>query len=243
MSYTHQLRTDGFGAQYQSIITSYIYCNENNLNYLYRPFYSVEHNYENDTMYSNKLEELINVKDNIPNKNEIVCQQIMGHKSIQLFEDNMDEYCNSESMQFIKNCFWKNKDRNHFKNDKLNIAVQIRRENIHDKGQSGERSTTPNEYYLRIMNEIREKNKEQDKIVQFHIYSQGDLINFKILENDDVEFHLNEEITTTFIGLVAAEILIISPSSFSYVAGLLSDGIVYYKKFWHLPKKEWIISG
>jgi hypothetical protein len=90
------------------------------------------------------------------------------------------------------------------------------------------------------MNEIRDKYK--DKSLQFHIYSQGKKENFTNLENTDVEFHLNEELTNTFIGLVAADILILSPSSFSYVAGLLSDGIVYYKEFWHNKKRDWIIS-
>ena len=89
------------------------------------------------------------------------------------------------------------------------------------------------------MNEIREKYTE--KPLQFHIYSQGKKENFKDLENTDVEFHLDEEVTNTFMGLVTADILLLSPSSFSYVAGLLSDGIVYYKKFWHNKKREWLL--
>jgi hypothetical protein len=63
------------------------------------------------------------------------------------------------------------------------------------------------------------------------------------LEKEDVIFHLDEHIITTFIGLVAADELILSPSSFSYVAGLLSDGIVYYKKFWHGKKNAWNLCG
>lgn len=34
-----------------------------------------------------------------------------------------------------------------------------------------------------------------------------------------------------------ADILIISPSSLSYVAALISDGEIYYKPFWHKPRK------
>ena len=30
MLYTHETRYDGFGAQYQAIITTYLYCKENN---------------------------------------------------------------------------------------------------------------------------------------------------------------------------------------------------------------------
>jgi hypothetical protein len=153
-------------------------------------------------------------------------------------EANIDLCNENNHMQFIKDCFWENKERNHFKNNKMNIAVHIRRENIADNGQCGYRGTTPNSYYLNIMNEIREKYK--DTPLQFHIYSQGVIENFKELEKEDVEFHLDEEITQTFVGLVAADILVLSPSSFSYVAGLLSDGIVYYKPFWHNKKRDWV---
>jgi hypothetical protein len=164
-----------------------------------------------------------------------------SEKIRQTFESNIDHYCNSDSMKFIKDCFWSNKERDHFKNNKINIAVQIRRENSHDNGNAGERASTPNEYYKKIMNKIREDYT--DKEILFHIYSQGPAENFQELVGEDTQFHLNEEITSTFIGMVAADILILSPSSFSYVAGLLSDGKVYYKNFWHNKKKEWILCG
>ena len=88
------------------------------------------------------------------------------------------------------------------------------------------------------MNNIREKHK--DKEIMFHVYSQGDLKNFIDLENQDVKFYINYDIIETFKGLVAANVLVISPSSFSYTAALLSDGEIYYKPFWHNPKNNWI---
>jgi hypothetical protein len=240
MSYTHETRIDGFGAQYQTIITTILYCYSKNIIYLYSPLQYVEHNYENDPNYIDKLEHFMNLKDNIQNRQDNTIELNFGKVNV-VFEQNMDDYCNSEAMQFIKDCFWKNKERNHFKNNKINIALHIRRENHVDNGLCGERGSTSNSYYLKIMNEIREANNE--KQLQFHIYSQGGESNFNDLKEIDVEFHLNEEITSTFIGLVAAEILIISPSSFSYSAALLRDGVVIYKNFWHPKKKEWILRG
>jgi hypothetical protein len=158
-------------------------------------------------------------------------------------EENIDISCENEHMNFIKDCFWQNKNRFYFNNNKINVAVQIRRENSHDNGSSGERTTTPNNYYLNIMNNIREQNKNNNKELLFHIYSQGDINQFKELENNDVTFYLNYDVIETFIGMVSADKLIISPSSFSYVAALLSDGEIYYKKFWHNPKKNWIVCG
>ena len=238
MFFTTSPAMDGFGAQYQRIICQYIILTENNKKFHYTPFTTVEHNYDNSSLWITKLENLINLKYNIPiinknNKYQVVNLGIIFKK----FESEIDKYCDSKSMQFIKNCFWKNKERNVFKNDKINIAVHVRRPNAHDSRLEG--ANTPDPYYLNIMKIIREKYK--DKNLLFHIYSQGNPANFKKYESEDVQFHINEDICKTFIGMVAADILVTSASSFSYVAALLNDGEVYYKNFWHKPRKGWNI--
>ncbi len=43
-------------------------------------------------------------------------------------------------------------------------------------------------------------------------------------------------------GMATADALIISRSSFSYLAALFSKGIVIYFPFWHQPLKEWLVS-
>lgn len=233
---------DGFGSQYQKIIVTYIYCKMHNLNFVYTPLKEVEHNYNNDDSYINKLENLINLKDNIPNIETHSNVEFLDYNLVirDYIENNIDKCCESEHMNFIKNAFWENKSTNFFNNNKINIAIHIRRDNICDKGCAGARSSTPNSYYLNIMNIIREKYK--DKELLFHIYSQGDLDSFKDLENSDVTFYLNDDVVETFIAMVSANILVISPSSFSYVAALISDGEIYYKDFWHRPRKNWFIN-
>jgi hypothetical protein len=238
--YTTEKSYDGFGAQYQRIIQTYIYCKIHNLNFVYDKFDKVEHNYENDIEYINKLENLINLKMNIPNLDKNTNHERLVNNTVsQYFEKNIDVCCENEHLELLKKYFWENKSKNYFNNNKFNVAVQIRRENPHDRGQAGDRATTPNQYYLNIMNSIREKYK--DKKIVFHIYSQGKTKDFMVLGGPDVYYHLNENIIETFIGMVSAKVLVLSPSSFSYIAGLLSDGEVYYKKFWHNPRKNWII--
>ena len=102
-----------------------IHCREDNLNYIYSPLKSVEHNYDNDSNYINKLENLMNLKDNIQNQSETLLQEIKFGDIRNNFEQNIDNYCNSETMKFIKECFWKNKERDHFKNNKLKILFVI----------------------------------------------------------------------------------------------------------------------
>lgn len=238
MNYSNFRGGDGFGSQYQKIVQTYIYCKIHNLNFVYVPLDIVEHNYDNDVDFNNKLENLMNLKNNIMNATTNI--NFIDFGIVREFsEKTLDVCCNSEYMNFIKECFWKNKDKNFFNNNKFNVAIHIRRENVVDRGLSGDRATTPNSYYLNIMNIIREKHK--DKEILFHIYSQGDVNAFMDLADKDVNFYINYDIIETFTGLVSANALVISPSSFSYIAALLSDGEIYYKHFWHNPKNNWII--
>ena len=63
---------------------------------------------------------------------------------------------------------------------------------------------------------------------------------FKDFENEDTVLYLDHDLIESFFGMVSADIFIMSPSSFSYSAALISDGEIYYKPFWHAPKKSWI---
>jgi hypothetical protein len=201
----------------------------------------MEHNYDNDPSFFIKMEQIMNIHNHYTTYNETI------HKNVTVFqhspivypfiENNIDYCLKSDSMLKLKNIFWENKDKNHFKNDKINIAVHIRRQNPHD-GRNA-RKEVSDLYYLNVISYIREKYI--DKNIQFHIYSQGPIERFECYRHTDTVFHLNESISDTFIGLVAAQILCTSASSLSYIAAWLSDGVIYYQQFWHPPSKDWII--
>jgi hypothetical protein len=242
---TNFKNADGFGSQYQRIIECYIYSKYNKYIFHYRPFSSMEHNYTNDPLYIEKKEKLINLISNIDNidNNKLNNYIILPNNTIiDFFEKNINEICEGEHIKFIKDCFWKNKEKNVFKNAKINIAVHIRRLNSHDGGirNAGDRVTTNNKYYLDIINII--KKKYQNKELCFHIHSQGKYEDFSEFYNqENIILKLNTEVEISFIEMVAADILITSPSGLSYVAALLSDGEIWYKPFWHPPRKNWII--
>ena len=48
VKYTHIGIGDGFGAQYQQLITSYVVCSIRNEKFVYTPRNKMEHNYDND---------------------------------------------------------------------------------------------------------------------------------------------------------------------------------------------------
>ncbi len=239
---------DGFGVQYLKIIHCYVFAKMHDLNFVYSTFVKIEHNYNNDPDYENKMENIVNLKNHIPNVEEGMNIEYLNHMFVCMghFETNIHEWAKSEHMDFIKTCFWENKDRDIFKNSKFNVAVHVRRLNKCDEGKDPDkRVRTPNHYFLSIMNIIRKKHS--DKNILFHIYSQADTSNFnecinkfKEFISDDVEFHINSNVITSFLEMASADVLITSPSCFSYVPALLSNGEVYYNKFWHGKLEHWI---
>tara|TARA_B100001175_G_scaffold312698_1_gene319123 strand:- start:2210 stop:2968 length:759 start_codon:yes stop_codon:yes gene_type:complete len=231
--YTNPSSSDGFGAIYQLIIFYYLYIKINNLNYCYTPFKKMLHNYDNDENFENKLENLINFKNNFKINNNELDIEVINHRDVyKLIQSDIDLFTNNIHMEHIKNIFRENKNVDFFKNNKLNVAVHIRRPSPKDDTRI-DGTDTPDRYFLDKIKHIRENYNN----LLFHIYSEGNINNFKEYINNDVILHINENIVDTFTGMVFADILIMSRSSFSYAAALISNGIIYYNPFWH-PKKK-----
>jgi len=247
MYFTTNSRDDGLGGQFQNFIWGIVICETTNNTYVHTPIANIEHNYNNDPNFINNIEELMNIKNNYICVNDLSNDEKAGLNKYDLgyiwkiFDSNLDYYLQSNSFKNLKTNFWKNKEKDFFKNNKINVAVHVRRPNSHDNRIEG--ADTPDSYYLNIINIIRNKYKNNNECLIFHIYSQGNEENFNNYKNNDIILHINENLCNTFLGLVSADILVTSGSSLSYTAALLSYGEIYYKQFWHPPSKEWINCG
>lgn len=229
-------RSDGFGGQLQTIVNAAIYAELMGKKYVYTPFVSMEHNYDNDSLFLQKKEWLINFKDNFElNAGNAVRPSVQA--LIAFFEAHLPEAMKTESLKKIKRIFRENKDViQYFNSHQFNIAVHIRRPNSHDNRILG--TDTPEAVFLNAIEKLRIIYRDKKPV--FHIYSQGEFQSFKKFESSDVILHLNDPVESSFASLVLADVLITSPSSFSYVAGILSEGNVYYVPFWHKPMPGWI---
>lgn len=229
--YTHPIRNDGFGAQFQTIIYSYVFSKLNNLEYVYTPFSAMEHNYNNDLEYLEKKEKLINFRSKVKvNDGSAKHFPLMIIREI---ESKLDYYLNDNTLEPIKKMFKEDKDYdNYFDSNYLNVAIHIRRPNKHDTRLEG--ADIENNVFINWI--LKNYNKEGVKI---HIYSQNtfDKKGFEVFNN--IEYHIDETVEDVFTQLVLADVLLMSPSSLSYVAGLLSNGEVHYMKFWHGKLKNW----
>ena len=236
MKVTNEIKNDGFGSQYQNIIWSIIYCELKGYDFYYSPLVFVEHNYDHDPFFIDKLENLMNIKNNFKNMNnndDIIT--LDSNEVYNYIQSHFDKLENSNILKIIKNNFLKNKKKI-FTNSCLNIAVHVRRPNHNDNRIEG--TQTSDEYYLNIMNNIRKTYQNID--LCFHIYSQGKLDSFEKYKDNDVVLHINECVMKTFQSLVEADMLVSSASSFSYIASMLSNGTIYHHKFWHPPFSYWL---
>lgn len=231
---TNMSPPDGFGSQFQNIVAAAAYAELHGKQFLYTPFRAMEHNYDNDVQFLAKKEWLINFIGNF-NLNPFKNLPITNYK--EFFDQNVTACANTAVLQKIRTIFRANKNKDNYLDSKyFTIALHIRRPNPHDNRTLG--TDTPDSFFLDVMQVLRQNLR--DKSLKFHIYTQGDAASFTLFNSDDVMLHLNESIEDTFIGMALADLLLVSASSFSYAAGLLSEGIVYYIPFWHAPLPHWI---
>ncbi len=236
---TNPRRSDGFGAQFQTVIYSILFAEINHRPFLYTPIQTIEHNYEQDPAFLDRLETLMNLRDYYPLNENLLLQEDSSHEMVHFFESHLSECLKTESLKRIKTLFRINKDRDlFFSPDQFHIAIHIRRSNPHDSFVLT--PEIPNSFYWRIMDQLR--NKYKDKNPLFHLFSQGDESGFKdVFLDKDVILHINSSLEDAFTSMVLADLLVTAASSLSYTAGILSDGIVYYLPFWHPPLPGWKI--
>jgi hypothetical protein len=241
-----QLKSDGFGVHFQMILYTMMYCEYYSLEFVYSPIKYLEHNYENDPLFLVKKEVLMNVATHYPICNDPSIQSLNIVELLSFYEKNLTFCINSRTLQNIKHIFRYNKT-NPYSRDKKHIAIHIRRMNACDRtrltNDDGllEGMDVPDSLYLELIDQL--KTHFPDSI--FHIYSQGDIQYFQnIYTQKNIVLHIDEPVEETFIGLVYADILITGPSAFSYVAGLISNGDIFYISFCHPPLPHWsIIQG
>jgi hypothetical protein len=258
--YTTAPRTDGFGAQFQNIIADILYVyNNTNDTYVFPNIASFEHNYTKDPEFTERLVRYMNLRSHFPLPSNVSPREVK-HLSLHtttypFVEANLSRLLKSQTMKDMKAMFYQGKTTP-FDPQYYNVAVQIRRFNTVDTRMAG--ADTPHSYYVGLMNHIRATHDAgtgtgtatatDKRPLRFHIYSQTTSTDTEAVfqetycGNDDTELHLNGDVLPTFHGMVFADALICSGSSFSYCAAFLCNGVVYYKRFWHRPADFWVIG-
>ena len=215
-------RGDGFGAQYQGMMSGVAYARFMNYQYVHTPFRRLDHGADVAAM---------NRFIGIPVTGERADIREDG-ASLVNGSDTPDIYNTEELRALIRG--W------NFSTDKPKvnpeqIAIHIRRGDA--ARQNLTFRLTSNAFYRRLILDL----KAQYPGLGVIIHSEGEPADFSDLRFENVELALNQDLRLTFHSLVMARVLVTAKSSLSYAAALLNQNTIYYIPFWHKPLKSWKI--
>jgi hypothetical protein len=139
--------------------------------------------------------------------------------------------------------------------DILTIAVHIRRGDIGPcrARTRGYHRYLPNSHFVRLIDLYSNSSNNKSDTTTGHapskpppphvvIYSESESFeSFDVFRQRGYEVVLDGDIGNVWKGLIAADIVILSRSSFSLVPAVLSQGKVVYTPFWHDPLPHWDI--
>lgn len=225
INYTITGKVDGFGSQYQAIMSGIAFCLYKNYNYIHTPFKILSNNESAENMNKFIGIPINNSKDTI-HKSEKYAKNV--HNS-----ENPDMYYTKDALNIIKNYYYSVKKPNI---DKIDIAIHIRRGDVTQEHKKRKKRFTSNFKYKKIIRFLQKKYPEYN----ITIFSEGSENDFYNIKSKNVSFMLNTNIEETFHYLVTAKILVTAKSSLSYCAALLNDNLIYYLDFWHKPLNKWI---
>jgi len=215
-------KCDGFGAQYQAIMSGIAFCHYMNYTYIHTPFQKMTHDGNPE-----KLNEFIGIPCS-DDTNVDLAVKCCGEVH---FSKTPDMYYNSHVLSILQQYYHSTPKPN----IKIpTVAVHIRRGDVNE---NNEKRYTSNDKYKEILSFLLVKYPNDD----IHVYSEGKMEDFQDLQQDRVAFHLNMTIEESFHSLVCAKVLVTAKSSFSYCAALLNTNEIYYVPFWHKPLKKWKI--
>lgn len=166
-----------------------------------------------------------------PHNKENVLFESMDNTRFMLHQMTSDEIRKGVS-DYIRSCYWYKRESDPIDHgldtDKINVAVHIRRGDIQPNhpGVRG-RMWIDEQYFLNVMRKVNELGD-----VKFRVYSNvGEKFDSIRMSGLDVEFVLGlnrepEKEFGIFHQMLCSDILIGSPSNFTYILGEMSDIIV-----------------
>lgn len=123
-------------------------------------------------------------------------------------------------------------------NKNMRVAVHLRRGDV-SPSQHADRYTADDKI-LDLIDLLQSSLQHLSPQPEFHLYSQGSAEAFEAYAQRGFQMHLDDDALNDLLAMSQADILVIAKSSFSYVAGLLTQGLVIYEPFWHAAPAHWI---
>jgi hypothetical protein len=250
-------RVGGIGSQILACLSTILFARAMHLTYLHTPLATVGHNDHNDNEWEKKWESFFNLGEGelrVDDKRMSVSKRItISHPLMIKKQENAlfvllgcqqytDIFPNRYSrLKCILAARYYSTPKNiydlHYIPNKVNIAVHIRRGDVKPSDKD---RYTGNKFILTLLAKIQALVTSLGKESSIGIYSEGKISDFDELNMMTKNIYNDLCPFTTFHNLVSADILVMAKSAFSYVAALLSKGIVFYESFGAKPQRDWI---
>lgn len=109
----------------------------------------------------------------------------------------------------------------------MTVAVHVRRGDV-TPGRTSNRYTGDG-VILRTVRDLLRVAREQNAACELHLHSQGEAKDFERFADLGCSLHLDSDALWTMRALIESDVLMMSKSSFSYVAALINGGIKLYE--------------
>ncbi|MCZ4518052.1 hypothetical protein O4220_05935 [Rhodococcus ruber] len=123
----------------------------------------------------------------------------------------------------------------------LDVRIHIRRGDV--GAVSHPDRWIDEDFYVNVISRLRAASSETGRSLQISIHSLGSIDQFEKIQQTGVRVLLNGDRDEDFSALVGADILVMAPSSFSYLAAIASHALVLARVPWwhHVPgDRRWI---
>jgi hypothetical protein len=257
ITYNNSNHQDGGCAQVQRIIGIFCIARHLNIEYIHSELNDIEHRYRDNIDYlpiynkffhfenHRKINDLDFTKTKIIECDRISKKIIDENRNKDVLIKILYPYDITDIYPKLYNYIYEYSFVNKpLYDDIFRVCIHIRRGDV-NMYKNTERFLS-DEYYLDKINKISQILFSKNKKFIINIYSENsNTYNFNKFKNlNNVELKIDYDDVETIKELAMSNILIMSKSSYSYVAGLLNkDGLVIYPDgFWHTKMEKWITS-
>ena len=247
-------RTDGAGAQAQSLMSAIAFAHAHGLQYVHRPFATIEHAETDMPAWVRMWEEYFNLgageayldSDSRPLVSLDYLHQVPRHVPIVAAAEHYLHYCNQDAgawenvLPGLRRKFWVNKQSRSRRQGEIRLAVHMRRGDVSAENKKVARNFTPNAIFVNTLTRLKSLVAGKAAAVRIDIFSQGTPEMFADLTALGATLRLNVPAVDTHRALVEADILVMSKGAFSYTAGLLNEGITLYDPQKYRALQNWV---
>lgn len=247
-------KTDGAGAQAHAKISAIAFAAAFGLDYVHSPFRVVCHAEGRADQWAQSWEKTLNLGHGhsqiescglpVILLGDFLKDRSLWRKGCVVQLIHFQNWTNSNPGDLVsvapslRDNYYRDKERT--PNGRRVVAVHIRRGDVSET-RSAKTHFTPNSAIAATLDRVVALLRQRGEAPSIRIFSQGVPEDFKEFAAPDVEFYLDRPAIWTFHQLVEADVLIMARSSFSFVAGVLCEGIKLYDPFRDKPLPHWIV--